>query len=154
MTKKRDSYKNANDAAKKRLADAKKKATKKPVKKTSTPRAAWGAPMVGEKFVPDMYHAMLGIFTAAKVRFRTWKLKTTPGLQEFDGNTIVVGSSGMEPYTTFCFDTTGLLREVTSVSTSDDQQVAVECVGKQTITRITPFKEGRESTHITNPEEK
>jgi hypothetical protein len=74
-------------------------------------------------------------------------------LQEYDGNTIVVGSSGNEPYTTFCFDTTGLLREVTSVSTSADQQVAVECVGKRTMTVITPFNEGSESRHITNPEE-
>jgi len=120
----------------------KTKPTKKPVKKATKKTAG-----------PSMYHAMLGIFKMAGVNFRTWKLKTSPGLQDYDGHTIVVGSSGNEPYTTFCFDTTGFLREVTCVETSDDQQVAVECVGKQTITRVTPFHEGSESTHVTNPEE-
>jgi hypothetical protein len=119
-----------------------KKTSKKPVKK------------VAKKAVkPNMYHAMLGIFKTAGVKFRTWKLKTSPGLQEYDGDTIVVGSSGSEPYTTFCFDTTGFLREVTSVSTSDDQQVAVECMAPRTMTVITPFREGSESRHVTNPEE-
>jgi hypothetical protein len=118
----------------------KTKPTKKPVAKK---KAA----------LPSMYTAMLGIFNFAGVQYRTWKLKTSPGLQEYDGYTIVVGSSGNEPYTTFCFDTTGFLREVTSVSTSDDQQVAVECMAPRTMTVITPFREGSESRHVTNPEE-
>lgn len=129
-----------------------KKTVKKTVKKRGFPTKA-EVVKAKKKVQPNMYLAMLGIFETAGVKFRTWGLRTTPGLQEYDGHTIVVGSSGSEPYTTFCFDLTGLLREVTSVSTSDDQQVAVECVGKQTITRITPFNEGSESTHITNPEE-
>jgi hypothetical protein len=154
---KKTSYKSANAAAKKRLADAHgklDKLAKKSAKKRSFPTKA-AVVKAKKKVVPSMFHAMLGIFDMAGVKYRTWALKTTPGLQEYDGHYIIVGSDGSsrEPYTGFCFDTTGFLREVTCVSTSEDQQVAVECIGKQTTTVITPFREGKESRHVTNPEE-
>lgn len=126
--------------------------TKKSAKKRPFPTKA-AVVKASKKVQPNMYLAMLGIFDTAGVKYRTWALKTSPGLQEFDGHYLVVGSSGDEPYTGFSFDVTGALREVTSVATTSDQQVAVESLGRRTMTTITPFNEGDESRHITNPEE-